>query len=223
MTSRRPGALLLTVGAAGLVLAAGCAGPVRDLFPPAAGEGVASVWVVSHGWHTGIAVRREDIPEAVWPEHRDLPRSEFIEVGWGNEDFYLAPRGTLWLAVKAVAWPTPSVLHVVAFDGPVRRFFPGHEVVEVRVSAPGFRRLASFFENAYARDASGDVLPLGPGQYRSSRFYRARERYFLVKTCNTWTAQALRATGAPVTPVYALTAGNVMGQARRLATAAGDD
>ena len=49
--------------------------------------------------------------------------------------------------------------------------------------------------------------------------YRARERYFLLKTCNTWTAQALRMTGAPITAPYALTAGNVMGQVRRLATA----
>ncbi len=214
-----PGALKLAGSLLLVALVTACLGPVRGFYPPASGEPVKSVWVLDHGWHTGVAVRQDDIPEGVWPEHLDLPKSEFIEVGWGNEDFYLAPRGTVWLAIKAVLWPTPSVLHLVAFDGPVGRFLPAGDVVEIRVSEPGFRRLAEFLEQAYARDASGRTVPLGPGQYSNSRFYRARERYFLLNTCNTWTAQALRMTGAPITPPYALTAGNVMSQVRRLAAA----
>ena len=217
--SPRCSALCLAGGMVLVALASGCLGPVRGLYPPSPGERVKSVWVINHGWHTGVAVRRDDIPEAVWPEHLDLPKSEFIEVGWGNEDFYLAPQGTVWLAIKAVVWPTPSVLHLVAVDDPVGRFLRARDVVELRVSEPGFSRLAAFVEQAYERDASGRAVPLGPGQYWNSRFYRARERYFLLKTCNTWTAQALRMTGAPITAPYALTAGNVMGQVRRLATA----
>ena len=58
-------------------------------------------------------------------------------------------------------------------------------------------------------------MPLGPGQAPVSRFYPARERYYLWRTCNTWTARALRAAGVPITPLYAITAGNVMYQARQ--------
>lgn len=202
-----------------LALVAGCAGPVSGLYPPDSDQRVKSLWVVSHGWHTGVVVRRADVPEAVWPEGHDLPGSEFIEVGWGNEEFYRAPRGTVWLALKAVIRPTPSVLHVVAFDGPVGRSLGARDVVELRVSEPGFRRLAAFLEQAYGRDPSGRAVPLGPGLYWQSRFYRARESYSLLRTCNAWTARALRATGAPITPLYALTADGVMAQARRLPTA----
>ena len=196
-------------------LLAGCAGALQGLYPPAPGELVKPVYVINHGWHTGIAVRRADIPQGVWPEHGDFADFEYVEVGWGDRDFYVAPEGTLWLAVKAVFWPTPGVLHVVGFDGPVDRIFRKREIVEVLVSDRGFRQLAVFLQDAYARDESGRATPLGPGQYPNSRFYVARDKYFLLRTCNTWTARALRSAGLPITPLYAVTAGNVMGQARR--------
>ena len=215
MTTRDVIGRLALVGLLVFGAAAGCAGPVHGLYPPALGEPVKPVYVINHGWHTGIAVRREDISEAVWPEHRDFGHFEYVEVGWGNRDFYVAPEGTLWLALKAVFWPTSSVLHVVGFDGPVERFFRDREIVEIRVSDRGLREFAAFVQDAYARDGARPIV-LGPGQFANSRFYLAREKYFLLKTCNTWTARALRSAGLPVTPLAAVTAANLMDQARKL-------
>jgi uncharacterized protein (TIGR02117 family) len=200
------------------VVAAGCAQSIERLHPPAAGTAVKPVYVINHGWHTGIAVRRADIPEGVWPEHRDMPASQYLEVGWGNRDFYVAPEGTLWRALKAAFWPTPSVLHIVGFDGPVERFFRQREIVEVLVSASGLRQLAAFIENAYAKHDSGTPIVVGPGHYANSRFYVGREKYSLLKTCNTWAAQALQSAGLPITPLYAITAANVMDRARAFGT-----
>ena len=105
------------------------------------GEAVRLVYVTDHGWHTGIVVRQADIPVGLWPTQRDFAGSEYVEVGWGDRNFYLAPQGTLWLALKAAFWSTSVVLHVIAFDGPPHRFFAGREVVALRVSERGFRRL----------------------------------------------------------------------------------
>ena len=196
--------------------AAGCAKSIEGLYPPAPAELVKPIYVINHGWHAGIAVRRADIPEGVWPEHRDIPASEYVEVGLGARDFYIAPEGTLWLALKAVFWPTPGVLHVVCVDGPVQQFFRQREIVEILVSDRGFHRLAVFIGDAYAKDGSGRTMVVGRGQYANSRFYVAREKYFLLKTCNTWTARALRSAGLPITSLYAVSAGNVMDQTRPL-------
>lgn len=198
-----------------LGLSWGCAGPIQGLYPPEAGDPVTSVYVVSHGWHTGLVVNRRDIPEGIWPEHNDFPNSDYLEVGWGDRDFYQAAEPTSGLALKAAFWPTASVLHVAGFRGPVERFLGGAERIEIGLSPRGFRALTAFIQDAYARDESGKAIPLGPGQYGQSRFYLARETYFLLKTCNTWIARALRAAGCPVTPLYAVTAGNVMYQARK--------
>ncbi len=202
-------ALLLAIAA----LASGCVDPVQGLYPPREGEPVTSVWVVSHGWHTGIVVRRRDVPDGLWPQLRDFADSELVEVGWGERDFYMAPAGTSGLALRAAFLPSSSVLHVAGFGGPVERYFPANEVVEITLSRRGLDTLAAFIGDAYAKDEAGTVIRLGPGLYPQSRFYLARETYHALKTCNTWTAKALRSAGCAITPVYALTAGNVIHQA----------
>lgn len=198
-----------------IAVSLGCAGPMQGLYPPEEGEPGKVVYVVSHGWHTGIVIRRADIAEGIWPEPHDFVDAEHVEVGWGDRDFYLAPEATSGLALKAAFWPTTSVLHVVGFAVPVEQFFRGHEMIKVRLSAPGLDRLAAFIREAFARDEAGRAIRLGPGQHPNSRFYLGRETYHLLNTCNRWTARALRSAGAPITPVYAVTAGNVMYQGRR--------
>jgi uncharacterized protein (TIGR02117 family) len=193
-----------------------CSAPLRETYPPARGEPLTSVSVVSHGWHTGIAVRPADIPDGVWPEHRQLGAAEQLEVAWGDRDFYMAPRGTLRLALRAAFWSSASVLHISAFDRRIDQVFPGQEIVQVRLSQQGLRRLAGFFQDAYARDPAGEIIVLGRGQYASSRFYAAREKYFLLRTCNTWTARALREAGLPIEPLQIVTAAGLMDEVRKL-------
>jgi uncharacterized protein (TIGR02117 family) len=193
-----------------------CSAPLREAYPPARGEPLTSISVVSHGWHTGIAVRPADIPEGVWSEHRQLGAAEQLEVAWGDRDFYMAPRGTLRLALRAAFWSSASVLHIAAFDRRVDQVFRGQEIVHVGLSHQGLRRLARFFHDAYARDLAGEIIPLGEGQYASSRFYAAREKYFLLRTCNTWTARALREAGLPIEPLQVVTAAGLMDEIRKL-------
>ncbi len=193
-----------------------CSAPLREAYPPARGEPVTSIFVVSHGWHTGIAVRPADIPEGVWPEHRQLGAAEQLEVAWGDREFYMAPRGTLRLALRAAFWSSASVLHISAFDRPVDQVFSGQEIVQMRVSHQGLRRLAGFFQDAYARDPAGGILLLGRGQYASSRFYAAREKYSLLRTCNIWIARALREAGLPIEPLQVVTAAGLMDELRKL-------
>ena len=215
----------LRVALVGLVVfgagAVGCARSIEGLYPPGPAEPVKTIHVINHGWHTGIVVRRADIsggawPEGVRPEHAEVADSEYLEFGWGAREFYMASEGTLGLALEAVLWPSPAVLHVVGFDGPVQQFFRQREIVEILVSDRGFQRLAAYIGAAHAKDGSGRTMAIGRGQYANSRFYAAREKYSLLKTCNTWTARALRAAGLPITSLYAVSAGNVMDQTRPL-------
>jgi len=196
-----------------LALWVGCAAPIRSAPPLREVEPGPSIYVVDHGLHTGLVVRRMEIPADLWPERHDLADTEYLEVGWGDRAFYQAPKAMLGLALRALLWPTSSVIHVVAFEPPPDIMFPGREIVRIRVSAPEVAELSRFIADTYARDALGQVIPLGPGLYGASRFYLARGQYSLLNTCNQWTARALRAAGCPTTPWYAFTAGRVMEEA----------
>lgn len=191
-----------------------CASPPKGLFPPEAGEPSKSVYIVNDGWHASFVVRQEDVPAEVWPESRDFPDARYLEVGWGDSDYYPADRFNLWYAIKALFWPTRSVLHIVGFNEPVDQFFPESEIIEISLSVPGFERLCKTVHDSY-RHEGGQPVVVGPGRYGESRFYLSNERYHLFKTSNVWTARALRSAGVPVRPLLSITAGGMARQARR--------
>jgi uncharacterized protein (TIGR02117 family) len=191
----------------------GCTGSDADL--PQAHEPAQVIYVVGHGWHTSLVVKRADIPVGLWPEHNDFPQATYIDLGWGDKDFYQAKEPTFGLAMRAAFNSTGSVLHVVGFTPPPAEYFPYSDVFAVRLSPSGLAALSTFIYATYKRDAQGRPIPLGKGWYDDSTFYLAEGQYHLFNTCNNWVAKALQVAGAPINPASAMTAGNVLSQVRR--------
>ncbi len=176
-----------------------------------------SIYVMSHGWHTGIVVRQADIPaDCGWPALPEFSRDEFLEIGWGSEPFYTAREFHLSVAVRTVFTLTPSVVHAVGFREPPAQRFRRAEVVRLEISAKDLHTLCAHLGATFARDAHGTLTDLGPGLYGHSRFYRANGRYCLPSNCNAWTARTLRAGGYPVQGPSTLVAGRLMAQVRAL-------
>jgi uncharacterized protein (TIGR02117 family) len=206
--------LLLTL----LVIAtivSGCAAPVMHGDPSSMDTAHPhSIYVVRQPWHTGIVVLAADVPANAWLARRDFPDAAYLEVGWGDRAYYQAADPGVWLGLRALFWPTPGVLHVAAFNGPVERTFGSTEILELRVSARGLARLVEVVRDSQELDASGRPIALGPGLYGASRFYASREKFHLFKTCNVWTASVLLEAGIAVSPGLAFSASNLMTQLR---------
>lgn len=200
----------LAGAAAILFLAGACAGPVKSLYPPSAGETPRIVYVINHGaLHTGLAVKRSDIPRGVWPAHRDYSRFKYLEVGWGDDDGYRKPL-TSGIALKALAGSKRTVLLSDGFSTLRAKLdHPKFSIIEVDLSAGGFAQLCQHIEQTYALDGAGQPIRLG------KRWYRARGTYSAFRTCNTWVASGLRRAGCPITPAYCLTPGPLLRQVRK--------
>lgn len=179
-----------------------------------------SFYVVNHGLHTGLVIARSDLLQVLPALAEAFSDGDFVEFGWGDEDFYRAPQATLSLALRALFGSTATVLHAVKIDGDPRRRFAASEVIEVRVTEDGYQRLLAFVAGTFTHSATGTLVVLGPGLYGESRFYQAEGSYSLFYTCNTWVAEALAASSCPMSPTVVITARNVMSQLRR-ATAVG--
>ncbi len=187
---------------------------VAAWYRPVATPEVEPIYLVSHGWHVGIVIRRTDATAAHWPEQDDFPEATVLEVGWGDRDYYQDPDPGVGKLLKAGLWPTKSVLHVVGFSRRVTAYFPRSEIIRIDVPEAGVDSLAAYIHDAYARDDEGRPFALGPGLYGESRFYAGRQRYHVFKNCNTWAARALRAAGVRVRPAEILTADDLLAQAR---------
>lgn len=183
----------------------GCAAAPVARLPDAPKE--VSVFVVPQSGHTGLAVRMSDIPAPLVPEKRDFPGADYLEIGWGERDYYMAPSAGLWLLLKAGVFPNRSVVHLVGVRGELARAFPGSEIVTLPLSRAALEGLLHYVHDAFQRE-DGAAVALGRG------FYPGRQTFHVLRTCNVWSAGALRAAGLPVRDV--LSVEGILAQVRPL-------
>jgi uncharacterized protein (TIGR02117 family) len=193
-----------------------CTAPVSETLAPSESEPRKTIYLVDHGYHTTIGLRRADIPDNIWPKLGNFPDMEYLEVGWGDKDLYqMALSVPFEFFLKAAMVPTASVLHIVSFNEHVPAYFPNKEIIRIELSSAGFERLSRTIASSFTLDKAGNITSLGPGLYGNSHFYSSRETYHLFNTCNVWNARALRIAGLPITAATSVRSEGLMSQARK--------
>ncbi len=168
------------------------------------------IYVVSHGWHTGLVVPARQIQDQLHPLKARFGDTPYIEFGWGDRAFYQAEEPSTGLALKAILWPTESVIHAVAVPEKVHEYFPNSEVIALCLSAADLSSLIRYISNSFLKNRKGEILPLQRGIYGNSQFYSAVGLFSLMNTCNNWTAKGLQSAGMDSSPTLKVTAGSVM-------------
>ena len=175
---------------------------------------LTSLLVFSHGHHTGLVLPRKAL-ESELPEITSRLTGDWLEFGWGDEGFYRSETVTLPLAFRALAYPTPGVMHIATSSRPLHvdyAYAPAHLI---SLTSSQRKILVRRLKNQFARDPNGQILPLGPGRYGTSQFYRARASFYFPNTCNAWTASHLRAIGYHV---HAITAPGLLRELQKPGT-----
>jgi uncharacterized protein (TIGR02117 family) len=216
--ARRRGRPRLAIAAALAALAIGtfyAAWPAAmpERFPPTPGAADNHlVWVVSHGWHTGLVIDRAAARGVLVALDEAFPDARYLEIGWGDEGFYTTPNEaiTIGLALEAMFSSRGSVLHVVGLPMPPAAAFPRAEIQALVVSHAGFRAMLAAIGESFRRDQAGHGIALRRGIYGDSQFFMALGGYSLLFTCNSWTARMLRETGCPIASAVSLTASITM-------------
>ncbi len=174
-----------------------------------------TVWVVSNGFHSALVLRRSDVP--FQREIGGDASADFLMFGWGDADFYRR-RINPWTCLKAICWPSPSIIHVVSIRGSVAARFRQSDVFALSLSQSQLRNLARGIAEAFARDSRGRCIFVTRGYFPESRFYEGSERFYFPKMCNVWVAQKLRGGGVPVNVPSSVVASELMWQVRKLGT-----
>jgi uncharacterized protein (TIGR02117 family) len=188
----------------------------RALYPAPPGQPTVSVFVISHGYHAGIALPRTMVADvasrrghaaliAITTRFGAFP---FLEMGWGDEEFYRSVPTvaslTVPMAGRALFLPgNRSVVHVVGLSYPPRAAFPAADIIALDLSAEGFERVLARIDATFAPPGGAPADDAGPGLYGPSRFYRARGTFNILHVCNHWLADLLDAAGVPTAPVLA--------------------
>jgi len=169
--------------------------------------------VVERDWHTDVCIRTEDADARLMRLVVGYDGSHYLCFGFGDRHYLLSrERGPMTL-LSALLPGAGAILLTILRDTPAAAF-GADNVVRLGVSPQGLAQLRKFLGDAVQTDSSGAPVGLGDGPYPGGLYFGATADYAGFYTCNTWTADALRAAGIPIHgPV--LFAEGVMGQVRQ--------
>lgn len=171
------------------------------------------IYVVSHGWHTGIILAQENLGKDFAFLNSNFGFNPYYEIGWGDKGFYEAEEITTKITLQAMFIPTESVLHVVAVPKDPSLYFNGSEVIKLPISKKAHAILNQTILKAFKKMDSGEFIKTRVGIYGNSFFFSANGYYYITNTCNTWTASVLEEAGLPFNSFLTLTARSVRSQA----------
>lgn len=168
------------------------------------------VYVVSHGWHTGFVIAADDMHKQLPELKTRFPDAMYIEFGWGDKGFYQTSEITSGLTLRAIFWPTDSVVHAVALPESPATYFPGSQVEKICLNKDDYSSLLLFIENSFFKTRTSEILTLKKGLYGNSQFYKGEGDYYLMNTCNKWTAKGLYSAGLDIFTTFKLTSDSIM-------------
>ena len=191
----------------GMLFLSCCKSTEHSLQKPAGKEKDSStVYVAKHDWHTAIIIDKADLaplfPELV----SKFPDAHYLDISWGDKKYFMAPKGTVGLALRAALLPTKSVVRVLGFTQNLDSYFLQSNIQAVQLSGEEFYRLIDFVRGTFSITDSGNLVPVD----KRGVFYLSGKTYWGFRTCNVWTARALKNGGVSITPVISLRADYVL-------------
>ncbi len=215
---------------------AGCSGataPLADVAPPApAGQtspanptspgapvapgGGATVALLTHGWHTDIAMPEAEISGPLRGFVARFPGARTIVFGYGKRSFMTSREHSVGDWLTSIL-PGAGALEVSALGTDAATAYGARHTMTLALPAGGAARLSAFIWQTLRRRAAGGPVAVGQGDFAGSLVFATTSGYDLSHTCNTWSAQALAAAGLPIRPDGITLSGQIDAVARQFA------
>jgi uncharacterized protein (TIGR02117 family) len=171
------------------------------------------VYVIKRSWHTDIGFEVSDLHPPLADLHTQLRGARYLLFGFGDRH-YLIDHGGSTNGLLGAVWPGSGVILVTGLDASPEASFGAAGVIRLTLSATQARRLEAFVWGTLATGVDAASV-LGAGPYDGSYYYAATVRYSGTHTCNTWTAEGLRAAGLPIHSFAVVFSGQVWRQVRK--------
>jgi hypothetical protein len=177
-------------------------------------ESQHTVYVAKISWHTGLILPVYALPDSIWPDQFQPARDEYLEIGWGDRDYYTHPGFNFWYALKALFWPTPTALHILPLlERHIPDTYASTKLVKLSLSDQDLENLSHFVLSQFELNDQGKLIPVEEGLYQTSRFFAGSTKYYFPKNSNVWAAMALKRAGFKYAPVFFQTTGMVVNRA----------
>lgn len=169
------------------------------------------LYISSDGFHTNFFVPVET-PVFNWRTRLNLDELakqpgqsyQYLQFGWGDRIFYIETPS--WDQVEPTNalralfyWHNRSALFVKGH--PNLPDIPNEQMKCLKLNKTDYLALMQFIEGSFETGDRGQKQRIASGQDQQSSFYAANGYYSILNTCNSWTANGLRAANVN-TPLW---------------------
>lgn len=157
---------------------------------------VSTLYLTSNGLHTHLIFPRNDVIAHAPYLNSYFQTADFIQIGWGDYNYYGNPLQSRWMGLKALLFPTSSVLGVQGVRD-INELTEKINVYEISLEKLNWNYIVDFVCSFFKTDDLGQVS-LVRIKSNNEHFFAAYGTYSLFNTCNNWTARALKTGGIDV-------------------------
>jgi uncharacterized protein (TIGR02117 family) len=156
------------------------------------------IYLISNEIHTDLVVpvKNKVFDWEVFLDPEDfLSRpSEWIEIGWGDRQFYFEiptwDKFSLNIALNALLFPSDAIIHINYLNDHPMNY---SSAKKISISYATYQKLVKEIHQRFKTKQHRPILIEGKGYSSSDNFYEAHGNFSLVRTCNVWTSEILAA------------------------------
>ncbi|MHB9040310.1 MAG: DUF2459 domain-containing protein [Melioribacteraceae bacterium] len=175
-----------------------------------------NIYLVKVNWHTGLMIPVNDFTKKILPVLSYFDGFKYVDIGWGDAEFYQSPGFNICLAVNAILVPTPTVIRIDGYKFPIERVIEWREfAIQFVLTKERFLRMADFINQSFKYDDYKKVIISLRDKEKPIIFFKSVHYYFFMRTCNTWAAEAIQSTGVEIDTFGLVTAGQLYSKLSR--------
>ncbi|MHB8455951.1 MAG: DUF2459 domain-containing protein [Acidiferrobacterales bacterium] len=180
------------------------------------GEAEVAIGVIDEGWHTSLILPAEVLSPSLAGLRYRFPDAKYLVFGWGNRNFYKTDNPGIGTAIASLFASASIILVQGLSEPPQQEAPPGMNVRWLCLSPSGTRKLDVYLNKYFQKDGHDELVSVQPGPLPNREFFASSGTYDAFHTCNTWTVEALRVAGLPVSNSGIIFARQVMSEIRSL-------
>lgn len=177
-------------------------------------EELFQVFISRQNWHTGIIIKTELIKNYSDKYFPHINEFEWIDIGWGDEEFYQYPGFNIDLAVQALFVNTPSVIRIEGIKLSIENYLSYTDsFIKIEFNYIELQKFIKFIFNSLRIEDEKPKLVSSRGE--KIFYYSSELKYNAFYTCNTWVAEGLNVSEFSINPFLILTSQKLFTEIKR--------
>lgn len=157
-----------------------------------------TIYLIKYYWHVGILLELDSTAIKGIPVLSRFKDYKFVDIGWGDEDFFQDSKTDYYNAAKAILFPTKSVIKITAHQSDVEGIIKWSSFcIKIKLTDDQYSGLLEFINKSFLVE-DDEYFVKSSFADGAIVFYKSVHLYHLFYTCNTWVAEALETAGCEV-------------------------